>query len=111
MKRIKKPEARSHGVKVGVAWYRKEQWSRLREISEDADRLEETYDEWLGVASESFARFQAAGMPVEKVDIDVNELLTWCQSQGSPVNADSRARFTPEKIRIQNQEPRSLRQT
>ncbi|MHB8791147.1 MAG: hypothetical protein ACYDBT_14865 [Desulfobulbaceae bacterium] len=33
-------------LKAAVAWYKPDQWRRLREISEDRDRLEETYGEW-----------------------------------------------------------------
>ena len=35
---------------TGVAWYRPEQWERLREVSEDVDNLEETYEAWLKTA-------------------------------------------------------------
>src|SRR6267154_1168773 len=34
-------------IVTGVAWYRPEQWERLREVSEDVENLDETYDAWL----------------------------------------------------------------
>lgn len=33
---------------MGIAWYRPEQWPRLREVSADIEGLEETHAEWLG---------------------------------------------------------------
>jgi len=35
---------------TGIAWYRPEQWERLREVSEDVENLEETYEAWLETA-------------------------------------------------------------
>ena len=35
---------------VGFAWYRPQQWQRVRDISTDADDLEETYEDWLRLA-------------------------------------------------------------
>jgi hypothetical protein len=30
---------------IGAAWYRREQWARLLEISTDREKLEDSYDE------------------------------------------------------------------
>jgi len=38
---------------LGVAWYRRDQWDRLLEISSDRAELEDTYDEWKAVAEEN----------------------------------------------------------
>lgn len=84
---------------IGVAWYRPEQWKRLREISSDVDELEETYDEWLQAASMNFEEVEKLGVYLQKVDIDVNELLMWCGIRGLPVNGESRSRFVTEKLR------------
>ena len=32
---------------VGVAWYREDQWNRLRALATDRDKLANTYAEWL----------------------------------------------------------------
>ena len=86
-------------IVTGVAWYRREQWERLREVSEDVDNLEETYDAWLQTAE----RMIRDGIPndviVEKIDLDVEEVRAWCNVQGLPMNAASRARFVAERVR------------
>src|SRR5229473_4654882 len=90
---------------TGVAWYRPEQWQRLREVSEDVENLEETYDAWLQTAE----RMIHDGIPndviVEKIDIDVEEVLAWCNVQGLPMNASSRARFVSERVRQKHETP------
>lgn len=38
---------------TGIAWYRRNQWSRLHELAADTDRLEEAYDGWLAGAQKT----------------------------------------------------------
>jgi hypothetical protein len=84
---------------LGVAWYRREQWNRLLEISSDRDQLEDTYEEWESIAEKHFDELARPGFPIRKVDIDVEELLSWCGSQGRPVDGEVRAHFTSMKLR------------
>ena len=84
---------------TGVAWYRPEQWERLREVSEDVDNLEETYDAWLKTAEQMIRDGIPNNVIVEKIDIDVEEVLAWCNVMGLPMNTASRARFVSERVR------------
>ena len=60
--------------KIAFAWYRPEDWQRLREISSDTETLEPTYDEWLMQAEDGFRKTRDAGMDVTKIFINLNEL-------------------------------------
>ena len=84
---------------TGVAWYRPEQWQRLREVSEDVENLEETYDAWLQTAERMIRDGIPADVVVEKIDVDVEEVLAWCNVMGLPMNTASRARFESERVR------------
>ena len=84
---------------TGVAWYRPEQWQRLREVSEDVENLEETYDAWLQTAERMIRDGIPADVVVEKIDVDVEEVLAWCNVMGLPMNTASRARFVSERLR------------
>jgi len=88
---------------TGLAWYRREQWDRLRQVSEDADQLEERYDEWLALATKTLANLQASGMRIVKVEVDVNELQAYCAAHGLPVNSKSRSSFVADKLRQQDE--------
>jgi hypothetical protein len=94
---MEKPEAQRKTL-TGIGWYRPEQWPRLREISMDADTLEETHAKWLEFASKAFKNLGALGDSVVKVDIDVEEILRWCQQKGLPVDAKARASFIVHKV-------------
>lgn len=85
---------------VGAAWYRSDQWDRLKEVSEDRADMEETWEEWICTAEKALRDFRAKGIQVGKVDVDVEELVRWCQSKQQPVNAASRSAFAAEKLRV-----------
>ena len=90
---------------TGVAWYRPEQWQRLRDVSEDVDNLEETYDAWLQTAERMLREGISPGVMVERVDIDVEEVLAWCNVRGLPMNAQSRTLFVAERMSQKHEAP------
>ncbi len=92
-------------IVTGVAWYRPEQWERFREVSEDVENLEETYDAWLQTAERMIRDGIPADLHVEKVDIDVEEVLAWCNTNGLPMNATSRSRYVSERVRQKYEAP------
>jgi hypothetical protein len=101
MRKRKKQKSGKQPLKVGIAWYRPEQWGRLRQISDDVNKLEESYEEWLSIATKTLGELQAQGMEIEKVEIDINELQAYCNDRGMPVNAKSRSEFVTDKLRKQ----------
>lgn len=102
-KGAKKPK--DSNVAIGVAWYRREQWPRLLEISADRDKLEDSYDEWLAHASKALGMLKSKGLDPVKVDIDTEELLAWCRSRNLPVSGEARAEYTTEKVKEIHQPP------
>ena len=85
-------------IVLGLAWYRPEQWSLLRSLAVDSDKLEETYDEWLAVANKGLDDLRCKGISARKVDVDVRELSVWCKSRGCPFDAEARAGYVSEKL-------------
>ena len=100
---IEKPDPKNNVV--GVAWYRREQWPRLLEISTDRSDLEDSYDNWLVYITETFERMKSEGLDPIKVDIDTEELLAWCRSRNLPVNGKARAGYVIEKVRKIHEPP------
>ena len=86
---------------IGIAWWRREQWDRLLQISEDAEGQYDSYDDWLADAKKNLAS-GANGIGGEKVDIDVEELLAWCNEQGLAVNSQSRAQYVTHVLRLRD---------
>ncbi|MGD8985944.1 MAG: hypothetical protein PVI53_18100 [Desulfobacteraceae bacterium] len=102
-KKQKRKKNDSVNAIMGVAWYRRQQWGRLLEISSDRDELENTYDEWKAMAEENLSILARQGYVLRKIDIDVEELLRWCKLQNRPVDGNARTEFTLVKLREQDE--------
>jgi hypothetical protein len=85
-------------TEVGVAWYRPEQWERLRAISVDADDLEVDYAEWVANVEDVMRRMPKRGLRLVKVDVDVEELLKWCQAHHRLVDGGARAEYVANQV-------------
>ncbi len=78
---------------IGIGIYRREQWHRLLETAVDSHILEKTYDEWLEVLDTSIDKIRTQGLEPELVEIDVEELLLFCEKEGIKNDAKARSRF------------------
>ena len=87
-------------VAVGMAWYRPDQWDALRVVSSDSEELEATFREWEEYASVQYEDLRKAGINIQKVDVNVPELVAWCKARGVPVDSDSRSEFAADKLRM-----------
>jgi len=85
---------------TGIAWYRRDQWARLRELAADADRLEEEFEDWLAGAQKTIVRMTTTGGRVRRVDIDLDDLVRWCRHEGRPLDSAARAAFAAERLRF-----------
>lgn len=97
MKRGDSPKA----SRVGVAWFRREDWARLIEISADREDLEATFEAWEAVAIATMAELRSHGVDVSRVPVDLDRLASWCRGQDIPVDARSRARFAAEELELE----------
>ena len=81
----------THRVRgMAVPWFAAEDWPRLLEASLDRHVLPATFEEFERIASERFDALVARGVPCERVLIDIDQFVAWCQQQGIP--CDMRAR-------------------
>ena len=83
---------------IGFAWYRPDQWQRIREISADQDDLHDNYLEWLQSAEARFQEFRSMGLRVEKVDVQSEALILWCNERGLEINGKARSRYVAERL-------------
>ena len=96
MRRKRKPSPAQ--TVIGIARYRPEQWERFLEVAADRDSLHDTHAEWLASATTQFHRLQGTGVSVQWVDVDVEELLRWCNERQVELDGAARSRFTAEKV-------------
>ena len=83
---------------VAIVWYRPEQWQRVRDIAADSDEFEDSYLEWLQLAEEKAKELKGRGLRVEKVDLDSEKLILWCNERGLENDAKARSRYAAERL-------------
>ncbi len=83
---------------TGIAWYRRDQWGRLRELAADPDKLEESYEDWLVGAQKTLVQMAVTGVRAQRVDVDVNALVRWCRLEGRPMNSAARAAYAASQL-------------
>ncbi|MFN0151624.1 MAG: hypothetical protein ACKVU1_13050, partial [bacterium] len=94
----------STGV-YGIAWFRAEDWARLRAVSADAIALGATHAEWEAIATRRVEEMAALGITLQKVEVDVERLAAWCAGRGQSVNSDTRALFVEWMLRETPSQP------
>ena len=98
-------EAGERPVRVGIAWYRADQWTRLREVSVDVPELEATWSEWHAVAERQLRELQEQGIAPRKVPVDIDDLVRWCESTGSAIDGAARSAYAGLLLQHGRSEP------
>jgi Asp-tRNA(Asn)/Glu-tRNA(Gln) amidotransferase A subunit family amidase len=96
---MSKSKVSSHDSVIGIAWYRPEEWEILRNASTDKDSLEETHAEWLKEAERVVEQLRNQGLQIVKIDVEMADLLLWCESQKIQVNAEERSKYVAFKVK------------
>jgi hypothetical protein len=86
-------------LRLGLAWFDREQWQRLTEVVPDRSELDETFEQWERNARKAMKELERRGQLVEKVLINVDELLAWCTLTGLAPNGKGRSEFVLEVLR------------
>ena len=92
-------------ITYGFAWYKPEQWERLREVADDPSEIEDTYEEWRAQAEDAIAQLRAEGYRFERVIVDIEELRAWCDQRDLPVNSEARADYVGVLLRQRDGQP------
>jgi len=80
-------------IKIGIAWYRKEQWKFLKSSCDDSDNLENTYEEWLQNAKKIELDLAVKGYDPERIDINIELLNKWCKRNKKPNTTATRSEY------------------
>lgn len=88
---------------VGLAWWQPEQWDRLKEISENRDELDDTYEDWRKNAAKAIREIESTGIVVKKVRIDLEDFLAWCHENEIPLSAEARSKYAAYVLERRNE--------
>jgi hypothetical protein len=73
--------------KVGIVWYKPEQYGAIRAYMEDGMKLPLTYEKWLAAAEQGLAQL---GDSAVKAELDVAIFKQWCKERRLRPNAKAR---------------------
>jgi hypothetical protein len=92
------------GQKIGIAWYEKAEWERLRQAASDPGELDASFEEWELAAITTECEMRGRGMLIERVPIRATDLIAWCKRKRHPVNRSARSTYTAEQTQIVNRQ-------
>lgn len=80
-------------VRLGLAWYTPAGWAALKAAASDAERLDDSFEDWERGAQRALAEFASGGRTIVPVDVDVEALIRWCAERSRPLDAAARAEY------------------
>jgi hypothetical protein len=78
---------------VLLPWFTPESWAKMREAAADRDHIFDTFEGFERSTTGKFNDLAAKGHPVEKIQMDVDALIAWCQVEGRPLDGMARQMF------------------
>jgi hypothetical protein len=98
VKRSKRPTQTKPSMVLGFAWYREQDWPRVKRQFPDADELHDSYAEWLASAQAAMRTIRRSGTRAEPFVINLDDFLGWCAIRGREPDAKSRSEYVAEKL-------------
>ena len=87
--------------RAGICWISEEQWQRFLDVTDDADMLEQDWQQWAAKTEEMIKEFAAKGIEVVKIPVDLDALIAWCGEKERTVNSSSRAEYVTKLMTSQ----------
>jgi hypothetical protein len=97
VKRSKQPPQTKPGMVVGIAWYREQDWPRVKRQFPDADELHDSYAEWLASAQAAMRTIGRSGTRAEPLSTSTTYLAGASFVAGT-IDANSRSESVAEKL-------------
>jgi len=69
-------------VNIVLCWYQSDQWEILKQMATDKEILDDSYEDWRSNANKAIAEIQSQGKNVQKISINVERLVAWCEQEG-----------------------------
>jgi hypothetical protein len=91
----------SKDSQIGLAWYSRETWEKLRAIADDGEKLDNSFEEWERGALQAIRELASVGRRVLKVPIDVEAYVAWCRERRCRLDSASRAEYVTERLKTE----------
>lgn len=82
---------------IKLAYYKKQDWKRFTEIIDDRQSMHDTWKEWHKAFLKLKNNFISQGFEVVEIEVDLDELIQYCQLNGIKNDGSARAKFVQTK--------------
>jgi hypothetical protein len=89
---------------IAFCWYEPDDWLKVKKSSADADKQDDSYEEWKSNANRAIRAIKAQGQVVAKIAIKAEEFLAWCLENDILNDGDARSRFAAIKLQERNRQ-------
>jgi hypothetical protein len=83
--------------RVGLPWYRREDYQRIREMMTDRHNLASSYETWLAAAENNETVGRGAGLQIRRILIEPEAFARWCAAKGLEPDAAARRDYVADK--------------
>lgn len=83
--------------RIGLPWYSREDYPRIRAMMSDRHNLAPTYDSWLAAAENNESVGQQAGLQVIRIMIEPEAFTRWCAEKDVEPDSAARRDYAAEK--------------
>ncbi len=80
-------------VNIVLCWYQSDQWEILKQTAADKEILDDSYEDWRLNANKAIAEIQSQGKNVQKISINIERLVAWCEQEGLENTSATRTQY------------------
>ncbi|MFC4174053.1 hypothetical protein ACFOYU_18700 [Microvirga sp. GCM10011540] len=84
--------------RIGLPWYSREDYPRIRAMMNDPHNLAPSYDQWFMAAQNNERVAQEAGLEVVRVPITPEDFAAWCSARGVEPGSSARSQRAQEEV-------------
>lgn len=88
---------------AGVGWYSLEEWTKLKRVAADSEKLHDTYEQWVEAAEQAEQQLKRSGLSPRRVSVKVGPLMVWCAARQKPLDGKTRAEYVTGLIRAESE--------
>jgi alpha-beta hydrolase superfamily lysophospholipase len=85
---------------LGLAWYDEANWAMVKATALDPHRFENSFAEWLAMATQTLDHLKRSGADATPVHIVAAELIAWCRACRRQNDAAARAAYVAARMRV-----------
>lgn len=83
-------------IGIGIPWYSREDYSRIRAIMEDGAALPRSYAAWVKITEELECKLAAEGRMPQRAHLHSDKFTIWCSVRGLARNRLARTKFAAD---------------